>query len=432
VGERSMAELARPLVDALTGPGGPLGVRFWDGSRLGPEDAPARLVISSPRALRRLLWAPGELGAARAYVSGDADVEGDIFELLALRQRMGPAEQKLRIDLGPSSWLRLARLAWSAGALGPPPPPPPEEVRLRGRKHSKGRDARAISHHYDVSNEFFRLVLGESMTYSCAYFESPDYSLEQAQEAKHDLVCRKLGLEPGMRLLDVGCGWASMAMHAARHYGVRVVGVTISRQQAELARARVEEAGLADSVEVRLQDYRDVDDGPYDAISSIGMFEHVGLSRLGLYFRTVACLLRPGGRLLNHGISRPAAIPPISPKSFVSRYVFPDGELHEVGSVVSAIQAAGLEARDVESLREHYSRTLRFWVANLESNWERAVKLVGEGRARVWRLYMAASAMNFAANRTSVHQVLAVRTDGSGRSGMPATREELLAARQPA
>jgi len=254
------------------------------------------------------------------------------------------------------------------------------------------------------------------MTYSCAVWPSPDATLEEAQAAKYDLVCRKLGLRPGMRLLDVGCGWGGMVMHAARHYGVRALGVTLSRNQAEWAAQAAKSARL-DDVEIRVQHYRGVD-GRYDAISSIGMFEHVGLARLGEYFTHLYDLLEPGGRLLNHGISRPpGGRSHFSHRGFIDRYVFPDGELHEIGNVVSRIQASRFEVRHVENLREHYDLTLRRWVRNLEANWDRAVSITGPGRARVWRLYMAASALNFAAGGTQIHQVLAVRADG-GRSGL--------------
>ncbi|MDQ1521734.1 MAG: cyclopropane-fatty-acyl-phospholipid synthase, partial [Actinomycetota bacterium] len=313
------------------------------------------------------------------------------------------------------------------GASGLRPLPlPPEEARLSGRLHTKSRDAAAIAHHYNVSNDFYRSVLGPSLTYSCAVFATPQTSLEDAQAAKHELVCRKLALEPGMRLLDIGCGWGGMLLHAAREYGVRAVGVTVSQRQAELAEKRVAEAGLADLVEVRLQDYRDVDDGPYDAISSIGMFEHVGLSQLEVYFQRCYDLLRPGARMVNHAIARPAkrgsklatARTRFARRSFIDRYVFPDGELHEVGTVVSAMQQQGFEARHLESIREHYALTLRHWVRNLEDNWDAAVAQSTVGRARVWRLYMAACALNFEDGNTQVHQLLGVKPDG-GRSGMP-------------
>jgi cyclopropane-fatty-acyl-phospholipid synthase len=409
--------VARAL-EAVLGPDLPIAVRAYDGSRLGPADAPATLLVRSPVVFRRLITAPGELGMGRAYVAGELDVEGDLYSALAaLADRMPDVRA-----FGPRQWAEVLRLAGSSvlrtgfAAL----PVPPEEAHLSGVRHSKERDAAAIAHHYDVSNAFYRIVLGPSMTYSCAVWESGDVTLEDAQAAKYELVSRKLGLRPGMRLLDVGCGWGGMVLHAAANHGVRAVGVTLSRRQAECAEKAVAEAGLADRVEIRYQDYRDVRDGPYDAISSIGMFEHVGLSQLRVYFGGLRRLLRPGGRLLNHAIARPpnAGRTRFQPNSFIDRYVFPDGELHEVGSVVSTMQGTGFEVRHVESLREHYALTLRAWVSNLEASWDEAVAEVGPGRARVWRLYMAASALNFEAGRTQVHQVLAVRSDG-GRSGLP-------------
>ncbi len=411
------------VVERALGRDLPIALEAYDGSRTGPADAPATLVVRSPDAIRRIVAAPGELGLGRAYVAGDLDVEGDVFAALAALRSVVPSAR-----LSASTLVSLASLLGPTGLR--PPRPPAEEARLRGVRHSRARDAQAIAHHYDVSNRFYELVLGPSMTYSCALWRRPEVALEEAQEAKHELIARKLGLREGMRLLDVGCGWGAMAMHAAERHGVSVVGVTLSRRQVEWARKAVADAGLADRVEIRLQDYRDVRDGPFDAVSSIGMFEHVGLRNLGLYFRRLHRLLRPGGRLLNHGISRPARRGgrtrggvPVTParlrrNGFVDRYVFPDGELHEVGAVVSTMQASGFEVRHLEGLREHYALTLRAWVANLERSWDEAVAEVGPGRARIWRLYMAASALNFEAGRTQVHQVLGVRAD-RGRSGMP-------------
>ncbi len=390
----------------------PVAIRAYDGSHAGPSDASATIVIRSPEAVRRVLSSRGQLGLARAYVAGDLELDGDIYGVLAISEQLGDAFRR------PQSWGTLARLVRGTGGLRRAPEPPAEEIRLQGRRHSRSRDAAAIAHHYDVSGDFYRLLLGPTMTYSCAVWEDPSVGLDAAQEAKYDLICRKLNLVPGMRLLDVGCGWGGMAMHAARNYGVRAVGVTLSREQAVLARRRVADAGLADRVEIRMADYREVDDGPYQAISSIGMFEHVGEDQLGRYFSRMHALLAPQGRLLNHGISRPAGQGPIRRNSFLPLYVFPDGELEEIGTVVSAIQHAGLEVRHVENLREHYALTLRAWVRNLEENYTDAVRLAGAGRARVWRLYLAGSALGFESGENEIHQTLAVRA-AAGSSGMP-------------
>ena len=420
----SVAHALEPLVERLL-EGRPLPIRVvaWDGSALGPPDARTTIVIRRPDALRRLIYAPGELGLTRAYVAGDLDIEGDVYGIFAVRDLIASPHEELSI--GPRGAARLAafRAASQLGALGRPLPPPPEEARLRGRLHSIRRDAQAVSHHYDVSNDFYRLVLGESMTYSCAYFPDPDMSLTDAQTAKHDLIARKLGLRSGMRLLDVGCGWGGMVIHAAAVYGVSAVGITLSRAQADSAAKRVADAGVADRVEIRLQDYREVSDGPYDAISSIGMFEHVGGAQRDRYFAVLRRLLVPTGRLLNHAISRPGGRRAgFDRDSFIARYVFPDGELQEVGGVVSSMQRHGFEVRDVESLREHYAQTLRRWVANLERHWDEAVGLVGAARARIWRLYMAGSAVGFEAGRINIHQVLGIVAGPRGESGMPRTR----------
>jgi cyclopropane-fatty-acyl-phospholipid synthase len=400
------------LVEELVGDDLAIRVTAWDGTVLGPNEAPATLVVHSQDAIRRIVTAPGELGFARAYVAGDVDIQGDIFAVLDLRTRLP------HVRLTPRQIVRIVR-GMSLADLRPLAPPP-EEIQLRGRRHSKERDAAAIAAHYDVGNDFYRLFLGPTMTYSCAVFEGDDVGLDDAQEAKYELICRKLGLRPGMRLLDVGCGWGGMVMHAAKHHGVHAVGVTVSRAQQELATARVTEAGLGGSVEVRLQDYREIDDGPFDAISSIGMFEHVGEARIAEYFANLHRLLRPEGRLLNHAISRRPSKgrAAVHPRGFIHRYVFPDGELIEVGAVVSAMQRAGFEVRHEENLREHYARTLRHWVANLESRWDEAVALTSEARARIWRLYMAGSAALFEAGEIQIHQVLGTRSD-DGRSGMP-------------
>jgi cyclopropane-fatty-acyl-phospholipid synthase len=299
--------------------------------------------------------------------------------------------------------------------------------RRRGRRHSKERDAAAVTHHYDVGNDFYRVVLGDSMVYSCAYFRDQPAGtfggsdLDTAQAAKLELVCRKLALRPGQRLLDVGCGWGSLVLHAAREHGVSAVGVTLSPSQAEFARNRVRDAGVADRVEIRVQDYRDVDDGPFDAISSIGMAEHVGRKEFTAYAAHLRSLLPPGGRLLNHMIATHEHEHPADP--FIDAYVFPDGELIPLGVTVSALEATGLEVRDVHVLREHYVLTLRHWLARLERGWDDAMEASGVGRARVWRLYMAAAALGFERRRLGVNQVLAVRPTETGISGMPLVLE---------
>ncbi len=415
------------ILDGLVGPKPPVRIELWDGTAFGPQTA-TRVVVRTPEAMRRVLFRPGELGFARAYIAGEIDVKGDIFDALDLRRHLGSGRVTPAVLRAAATLLR-----W----FGPVPPrPPADEARLRGRRHSRERDAAAISHHYDLSNAFYRQVLGPSMTYSCGVWTRsgeglPEMGLDAAQDAKHELVCRKLGLRAGMRLLDVGCGWGSLLVHAARHHGVEGVGVTISREQLDLARRRIADAGLADRLEIRQQDYRDITDGPFDAISSIGMVEHVGRELLPVYFRELFRLLRPAGRLLNHGIAFPGdpagqarTRPHLGPfplpagRDFVARYVFPDGELHEVGLITSVMQAAGFELRHAENLREHYGLTLRAWVANLEEHWEAAVAEVGESRARVWRLYMAGSALMFEGGQAQLHQLLAVRRAG-GRSGMP-------------
>jgi cyclopropane-fatty-acyl-phospholipid synthase len=408
-----------PLFEALFTDGPPVRFEFWDGSSLGPDDGAGTVHVRSADAINRLLWAPGELGLARAYVTGELELEGDIYQLLRALQQAAPSDLKV----GARAAVPAFKTARQLGALRLPLPRPVEEAAPRGRRHSKHRDAAAINHHYDISNEFYRLVLGPSMTYSCARFTTPNTSLEAAQSAKHELVCRKLGLHerPGIRLLDVGCGWGSMALHAARHHDARVVGVTLSKAQARLASQRVAQADLEGQIEIRVQDYRDLRGERFDVISSIGMFEHVGAARMAEYFATLHGLLSPTGRLLNHAISSIGGSR-MARNSFIGRYVFPDGELIDVGQVVLAMERAGFEVRDVESLREHYSTTLHAWVGNLQANWDAAVKEVGVRRARVWLLYMAASAIGFDDGGISIHQALGVKVDPEGRSGMQPTR----------
>ncbi|WP_335939742.1 cyclopropane-fatty-acyl-phospholipid synthase family protein [Streptomyces sp. PTD5-9] len=412
------------LVEEFLGERLPVRIRAWDGSESGPPGAPV-LVLRSRRALRRLLWKPGELGLARAWVAGDIDVEGDLYEALdllaALIWEREPAPEDAVHPVRDPRTRAFAKGLLRLAGPGLPPPPPPEEMRRRsGALHTRRRDKAAISHHYDVGNDFYELVLGPSMVYSCGYWQDGG-TLEEAQRDKLDLVCRKLALKEGDRLLDVGCGWGSMAIHAAREYGARVTGVTLSAEQAAYARKRVADEGLSERVEIRVQDYRDVRDGPYDAVSSIGMAEHVGAVRFREYADDVLALLKPGGRLLNHQIARRPEKDEAAyhVDEFIDAYVFPDGELAPVGRTVTILEEAGFEARDVESIREHYALTLRRWVANLERHQDRAAGLTSPGRARVWRLYMAASALAFEHNRIGVNQILAVRPAAGGASRMP-------------
>ncbi|MGW3172835.1 class I SAM-dependent methyltransferase [Streptomyces sp. NPDC001153] len=414
----------RSLAEQLLGTPLPLRIRAWDGSQAGPPGAPA-LVVRNRRALRRMLFKPGELGLVRGWVAGDLDIEGDLYaalEALAglVWERGEEAPGLLQALRDPAVRSAVRELLKLAGPPLPPAPPREEVRRPRRHLHTRRTDRQAISHHYDVGNDFYEIVLGPSMVYSCAYWEEGG-TLETAQRDKLELVCAKLGLAPGQRLLDVGCGWGSMAVHAAREHGVSVVGVTLSQEQAAYARKRVADEGLTDRVEIRVQDYRDVTDAPFDAISSIGMAEHVGAERYLEYARRLHGLLKPGGRLLNHQIARRPQRDETaySVDEFIDAYVFPDGELAPIGTTVTLLERAGFEVRDVESLREHYARTLRRWVANLEGEWGRAVRLTSPGRARVWRLYMAASALAFERNRIGVNQVLAVRTPEPGASGLP-------------
>ena len=412
--------------ETIAGGAVPVHVRCWDGSTAGPDSADVTVVFRNRRALRHIVWSPNEIGMARAYVSGDMDVEGDIFALLDGPDVIERIAKRSLGELGSTATRSVASNFLRLGAIGPKPRPPAEEIRPHGSKHSQSRDAAVVSHHYDVGNDFYRLILGPSMVYSCAYWGSPACrTVDDAQRDKMDLICRKLGLTAGMRLLDVGCGWGSLAIHAAQHYGVTVVGVTISHEQRDLALARVADAGLTDRVEIRLQDYRDIDDGPYDAISSIGMSEHVGESQLPSYAKILMKALRPGGRLLNHAI---ASIAPLEtgkrPPTFVDRYIFPDGELLPLSHVTNALEHAEFEIRDAEALREHYALTLRAWVDNLRGSWDEAVRLVGAARTRTWLLYLAASALSFERGRITIYQVVAVRRAERGSSGMPRNRSE--------
>ena len=386
--------------------------RAFDGSTAGPADAPVTLVLRSPRAMEYLAGSPNQIGLARAYVTGELEIEGDAYEAI---KRLYP------MPLDHLTWsdkLRLAR-EFAPFALKRPPIPP-QESRMSGRRHSKRRDAEAIHHHYDVSNRFYRWVLGPTMAYTCAVFPSEDATLERAQAEKFDLVCRKLGLEPGMRLLDVGCGWGGMVMHATKYYGVTAIGVTLSQQQALWAQQAIADAGLADRAQVRFSDYRDVPESGFDAVSSIGLTEHIGRSNYPSYFGFLYGKLKTHGRMLNHTITRPDDNWSAHfRKSFITRYVFPDGELSGPAQIMSAMNTAGFEIRHEENLREHYALTLKHWCQNLEDHWDEAVAEAGLPTARVWRLYMAASRLGFDIDNIQLHQTLGVKLDAGGGSGMP-------------
>ncbi|ONF74240.1 SAM-dependent methyltransferase [Amycolatopsis keratiniphila] len=411
-----------PFVERLLGGALPVGLRTWDGVRAGPPDAPT-VVLRNRRALRRLLYAPGELGLARAYVSGDLDVEGDLadgFRRIWALTRSGAVRGA---GLGPRDWAEALRLAVSLGVVGPPPKPPAEEARLSGKLHTLLRDKSAIAHHYDLGNAFYQLLMDESMAYSSAYWTSEEegYDLAQAQWDKLELICRKLGLRPGMRLLDVGCGWGSLLVHAAKHHGVTAVGITLSAEQLQHVRGRLVQHDLEDRVEVRRQDYRELRDEPFDAVASIEMGEHVGEENYPEYTRTLYRMLKPTGRLVLQQMSRGAVAP--GGGAFIERYIAPDMTMRPLSRTLGHLETAGFEIRDVHALREHYVRTVRAWERTLEGNWDDVVALIGETGARVWRLYLVGGALAFEENRMGVDQILAVRTSEEGLSALPATRE---------
>jgi cyclopropane-fatty-acyl-phospholipid synthase len=408
------------IFEALFGADAPVRFTAYDGSSAGQPDAELGVRLMSARGAAYLATAPGSLGMARAYLQGDLEVDGvhlgDPYTMLKLieddlHMRRPSAAEVL-------TWVRALGLRTIV-----PPPPPAQEVLPRqrlGRLHGRRRDASAISYHYDVSNRFYELVLGPSMAYTCACYPEESSTLEQAQEHKFDLVARKLGLEPGMRLLDTGCGWGGMVMHAAKNYGVKALGVTLSREQAEWATQKIKAEGLDHLAEVRHLDYRDVNETGFDAISSIGMIEHVGVGNYASYFGRMRSLLVPGGRLLNHGITRPDnQHAGLEKRGFIGRYVFPDGSLTGSGDILRAMEDAGFELQHHENLRVHYAKTLRRWCENLVDNWDEAVAEVGITTAKVWGLYMAGSRLAFERNGIQLHQLLATRTDEDGRSGYP-------------
>jgi cyclopropane-fatty-acyl-phospholipid synthase len=402
-----LASAARPFV------GGDLPVRLraWDGSEAGPADAPL-VELRSPDALRRLLWHPGELGAAQAYVTGELEVPGDLEAGLTHAFTVG-RERGVTGRPSPAAFAHGVRTLRSLGVLGRPLPPPASQARVRGRLHSPLRDRRAISHHYDLSNDFYALILDPAMAYSCAYFgDDPEQTLDSAQRAKLDLVCRKLDLGPDRTLLDVGCGWGSLSLHAAEHFGARVVGVTIAAEQKRFIDQRIAERGLGDRLEIRLQDYREVPERDhFDAVGSLEMGEHVGERNYPAYVDVLGRTVRPGGRVLVQQMSRTGRHPGGGP--FIESFIAPDMHMRPVGETVAYLESGGLEVRDVHALREHYVRTVAGWLENFELNVPELTALVGEEVVRVWRLYLVGGSLAFRDGRMGVDQILCVRPGGA-------------------
>ncbi len=397
-------EISRRVYERLStlGRGVPPRMRSWTGEEWGPSAATATIVLRHPGALRALLLPPDDLTAGEAYVYDDVDIEGDIFAALEFAASVDPGARHRAEAL--RLWRLLRSLPDTARRAAA------ERPRMRGFLHSLRRDREAVTHHYDTGNDFFARFLDPQMVYSCAYFLDPWETLERAQRRKLEVICRKLGLRPGMRLLDVGCGWGALVVYAAAEYGVTCVGVTLSSEQASWAERLAKEAGVGDRVTILQRDYREVD-GRFDAIASVGMFEHVGRKELHTYFGRLRALLEPGGAVLNHGIVTRAREVSRRRPTFVNTYVFPDGELEPIDEVVGAAEDAGLELRDAESLRRHYAVTLRHWVANLEANHDEAVAAADERTYRIWRAYMAGSAIGFEQGGISVFQLLLADPD---------------------
>jgi cyclopropane-fatty-acyl-phospholipid synthase len=386
------AELQRAL------PERPFTVEFWDGTQLPSTNGGGpRFAVRSPAAFAHALRAPGQLGLGRAYVSGELEVD-DVDAVLDLLDSWQPPA------LDRAAQARLALAAARATGLRAPPRPPQAELRPRGKRHSRERDARAVRHHYDLPPEFFELFLGPSMTYSCAVFSRGAATLEEAQETKLEMVCTKLDLKPGMRVLDIGCGWGSFAIHAAEGHGVKVVGITLSPPQVERGQRVAAERGLSDSVDLRVADYRELTDEPFDAVASIGMVEHVGANQIDVYARQVARLVKPGGRILNHGIAR-LRHSDAEAGPFSERYVFPDAAPLHLSRIQLALERAGIETEHVEGLRSDYATTLKHWASNLDANQSDALRLAGPERMRVWRLYLRAARRGFESGFTSIYQV---------------------------
>ncbi len=408
-----LAEALRPFV------GGDLPVRLraWDGSEAGPTDAPL-VELRTADAVRRLLWHPGELGAAQAYVTGEIEVHHDLDDALTHVWSVAAERGLSGVRPSPKAFAQALRTAVGVGAVGRPPEAPASQARLRGRLHSKLRDSRAISHHYDLSNEFYSLILEPQMAYSCGYHRSDDpaYTLQDAQRDKLDLVCTKLGLEPGMRFLDIGCGWGSLSLHAAEHFGAQVVGVTIAAEQKKFIDERIRERGLEDRVEIRLQDYREIPEahgrgaGAFDAVGSLEMGEHVGQKNYGTYARVLHDAVKPGGRVLIQQMSRSGGRgghPGGGP--FIESFIAPDMHMRPIGETVALLERGGLEVRDVHGMREHYVKTVAGWLENFESHLDRLTELTDEEVVRVWRLYLVGGAMAFRDGRMGVDQILMVK-----------------------
>ena len=418
------------IFERVVGPNAPIRFTAYDGSSAGDPNSDVTLHVRTPVAVNHLAQSPNAVGLTRAYVSGHLEVEGDMYTAI---RRMADFAFAEGVNVSARDLVNIVRSVGWVKFVNRVAPPPQEMRRRtllgRGMRHSKERDAEVIHHHYDVSNEFYKLVLGPSMTYTCAVFDDEDAgldrvgasdgALESAQFRKYDLVARKLGLEKGMDLLDVGCGWGGMVRHAAREHGVRAIGVTLSKEQAEWGAKKIAQEGLTELAEIRHMDYRDVPDGSFDRISSIGLTEHIGSRNLGAYFSSLNDKLVPGGRLLNHCITRSRNdLRPMNTKGVINRYVFPDGELEGPGRIQTAMNDSGFEIRHQENLREHYALTLRHWGENLERNWDEAVREVGAGTARVWRLYMAGCVLGFERDVVQLHQILGVKQDGTA-SHMP-------------
>ena len=413
-------------------------VRFWDGSidRNGKGSPVFTLVLNRPAALRRMLLPPNELAIVEAFIAGDVDIDGSMEDASVIAEGI---RSRVRSPLEVARLVKLVFGLPGQAADDLAETRFPEEARKLGPRHTPVRDAAAVQFHYDVGNDFYKLFLDRRLVYSCAYFQTPADTLEQAQEQKLDLICRKLRLQPGERLLDIGCGWGGLVMHAAEHYGVKATGITLSNQQASLASERIASAGLTDRCKVEIRDYRTLSaDDRYDKIASVGMVEHVGLSHLPVYFESAFRALRPGGLFLNHGIVSLTEARPRSfaeeifrrfwkADAFIDTYVFPDGKLTAAHDVVSAAERCGFEVRDMESLREHYALTLRHWVRSLEAQSPEAIGIVGHRTFRVWRLYMAASAHAFTTGAINVIQTLLAKPDPSGHVDIPRTRDDIYA-----